>query len=182
MLPFRLLIILLRTGFVTLKKPWRDVSITLLHSSKDMRAKRLSAVSPALFTSASTDSCLVKSSSICFSVSSLSATSKQTVSPHPPPPRINSTVSSAAFRLARKVTTTSYPHFANSRLTARPIPRPPPVTSATCLEGIDFNPPNPFPPSENPVPSGDSKNPLLQVPSPGRSWCRGDLNPKSLVP
>jgi len=91
--PLLLLIILFRTGFVTLKKPCREVSRTLLHSSKDMSTKRLSAVSPALFTNTSMHSCRVKRASICFSVSSLSATSKQTASPRPPAWRISSTVS-----------------------------------------------------------------------------------------
>ena len=127
--PARRFIIPREAARMVLKAPRRLVSITASQSSSLMRIRRLSRVTPALFTRTSR---LPISSSTRFTTA-FTASESATSTPYPACPSPGSP--SAALRArasSRAATATRAPAEASSLATARPIPREPPVTRATC--------------------------------------------------
>jgi hypothetical protein len=86
---------------------------------------------PAAFTTTSTPPNCCSAASNSAATAASSATSTCTASAFPPPFSMAATVAFASSRFAAYPTTTAWPSAASRSATARPIPRDPPVTTAT---------------------------------------------------
>src|SRR3990170_5025761 len=129
--PPRCRIICRDTALVTRKVPFRFVRTTVSKSSSERRMRRLSRVTPALFTRTSIRPCSEITAWTAASTRGASPTSKGDRTPLPPALSIPASTSRAAASLLAKFRTTTAPSEANLSATARPIPRDAPVTSAT---------------------------------------------------
>src|SRR5690554_1019563 len=117
------------SGWVTLKKPCSETSMTRRHCSADMPAIGASSWMPALLTTAWTGPASSRAA-IAAPVASPSATSKATASALPPPATTAATTPAARARLPLAWTMTWKPSAASWRQIAPPRSPLPPVTRA----------------------------------------------------
>src|SRR5262245_50667790 len=115
--------------------PWPDISSIIRASPFCVSAARLSPgpnATPALLTRTSRRPCSRSSLANIARTASLSATSAA-MAPAPAPSAL-AVVSAASCRMS--LTTTRAPAWAKRSQMARPIPEPPPVTSAILLSSV----------------------------------------------
>ena len=129
-------------ALMQLKTPLRLVSMTVSQSSSLMRKASPSRVTPALFTRMST---LPKASMIFLptaAVASVSEISTANACAEPGWAVLISAVVDEQLLSERLTTATLAPSAAKREAMAFPIPRPPPVTTATLSSSLSHNAPS----------------------------------------
>jgi hypothetical protein len=131
MRPARAFIIPRSTARQSRKTDLRSVSTTASHSASFMRSRRLSWVTPALFTRIET-----APNSFSMAATSVSTPPESVTFSTAPRPEIPAVFSASPMPFAPAsvvaVPTTVAPARPSASAIARPIPRDAPVTSATC--------------------------------------------------
>ena len=117
-----------RNGPVTFVRRCRS------HISRSVRLSGADSAIPALFTRTSIGPSVALTAATASVTASASPTSRMTAIVCPPLARSARATSSTSVRV-RAATATAKPAWTNAPAISRPMPRPPPVTNATCLMG-----------------------------------------------
>src|SRR5512133_1782678 len=133
--PSPLSIIRLPAACAHRKLPSRTIEVTAFHPFGDRSSAFTTKFPAALFTRQSMRPNVSTAALISASTCSGSRTSVGSASAVPPAPSIIAAVS-ASGSARRPATTTAAPRRENSSAIARPMPLPPPVTTATCPSNV----------------------------------------------